>query len=93
MGRERAKACASPPSLSSSEKTEPMPRAWPGLHLRLFLGGAAGVENLLDLGTLREELDELAGVLLLAFQAQGQGLHVLQQTEESIGGSSAPLTS
>ena len=50
-----------------------------GLRLRLFLGGVAGVENFLDLGAFGEELDELAGVLLLAFQAQGQGLHVLQQ--------------
>ena len=50
-----------------------------GLHLRLFCGGATGVENLLDLGALGEELDNLAGVLLLTFQAQRQGLHVLQQ--------------
>ena len=77
MGRERGEGLRVAAVLEPQRKDGADAAGLTGLHLRLFLGGATGVENLLDLGALGEELDELAGVLLLAFQAQGQGLHVL----------------
>ena len=50
MGRARAKACASPPSLSSNEKTEPMPRAF-ARALPIFVNAVSlgGIESLVSL--------------------------------------------